>query len=355
MRGLFLTMWMKGLLVAMWMASLRAAPAVDKDLGKGRLCQYQVDKEGDYLEIDCVEGDMCRSMPLVPPSLGSISLEVWITGVAGAGALKGGRSRLRLCSRLQYAPAQSPVFFPDFLQHPNLPIFPQLQVQAGEDKDEEGKIAFPDLPIPQLDDPEDNGDTFDDVTDEISKENEETLDFVEIFEKTFGFGENVDESFAVSEETSEESVDGSEKQSDDSVKEEEEVDDNDTAFEEVSDIGSTDTAESNTLVTTVSVLELEEEFSVSEEAFEDDKEAMIDTEEANVEKAMVDTEEANIEEAMVDTKEAVEDVKEAMETVDEVEVSEDITGLVDSKTAVGADGLFDSLDLLSQAVAFITE
>jgi len=158
------------------------SPAFNRDLLTNQVCQFQVDKDGGYHQVMCRRAEICGQLALVPPSPGSASLETWLVKK---------EERVKLCQRLEYAErgrdqVSSAVLFPPSPLHNQpssvLPLFPfpsTIIPQHHDEKEEE--FIFPDSPIQPLgmDDDYDQDellqplDFFDYAEEELEEEMEE--------------------------------------------------------------------------------------------------------------------------------------------------------------------------------------
>jgi len=323
---------------------VEGAPALDRDLltHLHQVCQFQVDKDGGYHKKMCRRAENCGQMALVPPSEGSVSLETWLVQK---------EERVELCQRLEYAASikgsdpsnGAAIFFPPsssshlhtftsahlhsqpspssaHLHSPPssvLPLFPLSSSSSTIPQDVDGEeFVFPDSPIQPLG-----------MYDYDQDEPLQSLDYAE------------------------------------SVPEEEEREKGEEGVGKDGDDGSEDVNK-----------DLEENFEMSSvedlfEAEDRDNSAVEDSKKAGDEKRrdleeMFATAENSIEKADNDSREDVTngtttDLSEELgvENDEDGEEDDEEDGVEDAEPSqgdVGGTAIFDSIDLVRQAVEFLT-
>ena len=255
---------------------------------------------------------LLRQLPLIPPSPGFVSLETWLVKK---------EERVKLCQRLEYAEMRDgAVLFPPSPLHGQpsnvLPPLPATISQHVDDKiEEEGDgFIFPDAPIQPL----------------AIYEYDQTQPPLDFFDYADGENKtNTGESTERVQSVAEKDGEGEEGSEPNRA-----IEDVNNDLEENFEIGSLE-----------DVVEEELEDVVEEENVGDAKRAGEDTE--------VDPEE------IFSTTDSVESADEEILELDELEVlsgeedalKEDESG---SSEDIGGSAIFDSIDLVRQAVEFLT-
>ena len=248
---------------------------------------------------------LLRQLPLIPPSPGFVSLETWLVKK---------EERVKLCQRLEYAEMRDgAVLFPPSPLHGQpsnvLPLFPATISQHVDDKiEEEGDgFIFPDAPIQPL----------------AIYEYDQTQPPLDFFD--YADGENITNTGESTERV--QSVAEKDGEGEEGSEPNRAIEDVNNDLEENFEIG----------------IALED--VVEEENVDDAKRAGEDTD--------VDLEE------IFSTTDSVESADEEILELDELEVlSGDEDALKDDESGssedIGGSAIFDSIDLVRQAVEFLT-
>ena len=258
---------------------------------------------------------LLRQLPLIPPSPGFVSLETWLVKK---------EKRVKLCQRLEYAEMRDgAVLFPPSPLHGQpsnvLPLFPLPATisQHVDDKiEEEGDgFIFPDAPIQPL----------------AIYEYDQTQPPLDFFD--YADGENITNTGESTERV--QSVAEKDGEDEEGSEPNRAIEDVNNDLEENFEIGSLE-----------DVVEEELEDAVEEENVDDAKRAGEDTD--------VDLEE------IFSTTDSVESADEEILELDELEVLSGEDALNDetsesgSSEDIGGSAIFDSIDLVRQAVEFLT-
>ena len=257
---------------------------------------------------------LLRQLPLIPPSPGFVSLETWLVKK---------EKRVKLCQRLEYAEMRDgAVLFPPSPLHGQpsnvLPLFPlpaTISQHVDDEIEEEGDgFIFPDAPIQPL----------------AIYEYDQTQPPLDFFD--YADGENITNTGESTERV--QSVAGKDGEDEEGSEPNRAIEDVNNDLEENFEIGSLE-----------DVVEEELEDVVEEENVGDAKRAGEDTD--------VDLEE------IFSTTDSVESADEEILELDELEVlSGEEDALKDDESGssedIGGSAIFDSIDLVRQAVEFLT-
>jgi len=304
------------------------SPAFNRDLLTNQVCQFQVDKDGGYHQVMCRRAEICGQLALVPPSPGSASLETWLVKK---------EERVKLCQRLEYAErgrdqVSSAVLFPPSPLHNQpssvLPLFPfpsTIIPQHHDEKEEE--FIFPDSPIQPL-----GMDDYD--LDELLQ----PLDFYDYAEEELAEELEEDEGEREGVENKAAKVD----------------------YDQSAEINLSIEDVKNNLKENLSIEdvsnELEENFefgSLEDEELEDSADESMKTGEDMVDLEEIFTAADSVEKADNDSIENITDGTNTKESKDG-SGEEAVEGEDGSANDVGGTAIFDSIDLVRQAVEFLT-